>query len=168
MTKNPLLEKFRSQLSAEDKADMEATFAMANRIHDLLKKHGMTQRELAKRLNKGENEISKWLSGSHNFTLSTLNRISFAIGEPLYSLGTPVRTFAKRDLHMLITCISRIIKVNINTAERPEFKAYPERELSELKVTSTGIFHGKETPREFTEATLSPGSLKGIEKFTST
>lgn len=44
--------------------------AIANRVYDLLKERNMTQRDFAKALNKTETEVSRWLSGTHNLTLS--------------------------------------------------------------------------------------------------
>lgn len=86
MLKNPLMEDLRAKISSEDKALMDDSFALADRIYFLLKKHHITQRQLAAKLNKSESEISKWLSGGHNFTQSTLTRISLAIGERIYEI----------------------------------------------------------------------------------
>jgi transcriptional regulator with XRE-family HTH domain len=80
------MEVLRAQISAEDKALMNESFALADRIHFLLKKHNVSQRQLAEKLNKRESEISKWLSGGHNFTMSTLTKISLAIGERVYDV----------------------------------------------------------------------------------
>lgn len=46
--------------------------AIANRVYDLLKERNMTQRDFAKALNKTETEVSRWLSGTHNLTLSSI------------------------------------------------------------------------------------------------
>ena len=43
----------------------------------------MEQKDLAKALGKNESEISKWLSGSHNFTLKTIARIEDVLGDKL-------------------------------------------------------------------------------------
>ena len=43
----------------------------------------MSQRELAKKTNKTEAEVSRWLSDTHNFTLRTLAKISLVLGEDL-------------------------------------------------------------------------------------
>lgn len=42
---------------------------------DALDAHGLTRSELAQRLEKSPSEISKWLSGDHNFTLRSLAKI---------------------------------------------------------------------------------------------
>lgn len=37
----------------------------------------MSQREFAAKMGKRESEISKWLTGRHNFTISTIAKISY-------------------------------------------------------------------------------------------
>ena len=43
----------------------------------------MTQKELAQKLGKTETEVSRWLSVTHNLTLSTICKISAALGEEI-------------------------------------------------------------------------------------
>ncbi len=81
MITNPLFRECLDKVSPEVKAEFELSFAIADRIDYLLKKKGMSQRMLAQRLGKRESEISKWLTGRHNFTTKTLAHISLALGE---------------------------------------------------------------------------------------
>lgn len=39
----------------------------------------MSQREFAAKMGKRESEISKWLTGRHNFTTSTIAKISYVL-----------------------------------------------------------------------------------------
>ncbi len=55
--------------------------AVSERIKFLLEKKGLMQKDLADLLGKKESEISKWLSGSHNFTLRTISNIEAALDE---------------------------------------------------------------------------------------
>jgi len=55
-------------------------FSIAERIKDILKSWNLTQKELARRLGKRESEISRWLTGRHNFTTQTIARIETALG----------------------------------------------------------------------------------------
>ena len=63
------------------KIDLE--FAVSNRIDALMKKYGYTKLQLAQKLGKRPSEITKWLSGQHNFTLRTIVQLSAFFGEPL-------------------------------------------------------------------------------------
>jgi len=53
------------------------------RVHDILTEKGISQNELAKRLDKRPSEISKWLSGGHNLTLMSVAKLQAELGEPL-------------------------------------------------------------------------------------
>ena len=48
---------------------------IAQYIGQILKKENIKQAELAKELGKHESEVSKWLSGNHNFTLKSLAKL---------------------------------------------------------------------------------------------
>ena len=45
---------------------------IAARIDDALKAKNWTQKQLAEAMNKRPSEVTKWLSGTHNFTLETI------------------------------------------------------------------------------------------------
>lgn len=53
------------------------------RINEVLRKKGITQKALANKLDKSPSEISKWLSGEHNFTLRSLAKLSAELDEVL-------------------------------------------------------------------------------------
>lgn len=53
------------------------------RINQLLKEKGISKKELAEKMDKQPSEISKWLSGEHNFTLRSLAKLSAELEEPL-------------------------------------------------------------------------------------
>lgn len=62
--------------------------AVIEQIVTILRQKGMCQRDLALLLGKRESEISKWMRGTHNFTLSTIAGIQDALGEKI--LDTPL------------------------------------------------------------------------------
>lgn len=53
------------------------------RAHQILKEKGITQKELAARLDKSPSEISKWLSGNHNLTLRSIAKLEAELGADL-------------------------------------------------------------------------------------
>ena len=65
--------------------DME--MAVSNRIYDLMTQKGLSKAEFARSLGKRPCEITKWLSGQHNFTLSTLAMLSSFFGQPIITVG---------------------------------------------------------------------------------
>jgi transcriptional regulator with XRE-family HTH domain len=83
MKRSKILEKVRKVRAKYIDVFVDNTFDLSGRIQYLLDKNGMEQKDLAKELKKNESEISKWLSGSHNFTLKTLAKIEAVLGERL-------------------------------------------------------------------------------------
>ena len=81
--KNKILEEIRATIPLEMKLQMELSVAIANRIYDILETMGMSQKDLAILLGKTETEVSRWLSGTHNFTIATICKISAALKESI-------------------------------------------------------------------------------------
>ena len=86
MKTNKIMDEIRSTISPEMKLQMEMSVAIANRIYEILEARGMSQKDLAKKLGKTETEVSRWLSGTHNMTLSTVCKISTALGEEIVTV----------------------------------------------------------------------------------
>ena len=78
-----MIDELRRGITPEMKLQMEMSVAVANRIYDILEAKGTTQKELALKLGKTETEVSRWLSGTHNLTLSTISKVSVALGEDI-------------------------------------------------------------------------------------
>lgn len=79
---------------------MEISFDISAQIYEYMKKeNNMSQKELAKRLNKKESEVSKWLTGGHNFTIETIAKIEEVFKQKI--LVVPM--FAQDDLGIKYT-----------------------------------------------------------------
>lgn len=65
------------------KKQVDLSWGISDKIAGLLSANKMSQKDLAKKMHKTEAEVSRWLSGTHNFTLSTLAKISTVLGEDL-------------------------------------------------------------------------------------
>lgn len=55
-------------------------------ISNVLKQKGISQKELAAKMGKQPSEISKWLKGEHNFTLSSLAKLQAELGVTLLEI----------------------------------------------------------------------------------
>ena len=80
MIQNKLFRDCLAAISAEQKVEFDLSFGIAERISEILKAKGLTQKDFARLLNKRDSEISKWLTGRHNFTTQTIARIQIALG----------------------------------------------------------------------------------------
>ena len=172
MLKNPLIEQLRAQLSSEDKEQMNESFAFADRIHFLLKKHNITQRQLAERLGKKESEISKWLSGGHNFTIQTLTKISLAIGERIYNLpGITHQESAENQIsNELRSSVIREFHPSMLLGSHDlQYEPFVFSEISELEVNSRGVICNTRIRQQtisnrFIQAHLKPELFRHIEQ----
>ena len=83
---NEFIDNFLKSIPEQTKRLARISLDIASQINSILKRKNITQRELASRLNKKESEISKWLSGNHNFTIKTLASIETILGEEIISV----------------------------------------------------------------------------------
>ena len=82
-TINNAFKEMLSDVSAEIKAEVDLSFAIAERLESLIKEKGLSKKEFADAIGKRPSEVTKWLSGHHNFTLRTLAMLSTFFGESL-------------------------------------------------------------------------------------
>ena len=75
MKRNKLLEVRRKEIPKEIADFVNKSFDIVDRIHEILETKGLEQKDLAKLLGKNESEISKWMTGTHNFTIKTITKI---------------------------------------------------------------------------------------------
>jgi transcriptional regulator with XRE-family HTH domain len=66
---------------------VEFRMKLAAKIDNARKKLGWNKKQLAEKLSKRPSEISKWLSGTHNFTSDTLFDIQVLMGIELINLN---------------------------------------------------------------------------------
>lgn len=78
-----LFEEELAQVPNDVRMELDMSFALADKIDAVLKEKNISQKELAKRMGKTEAEVSRWLGGTHNFTLRTIAKISDALGSKL-------------------------------------------------------------------------------------
>ena len=75
-----LFDQIVAETPPQLKKQLDMSFAIADKLDATLKERGMTQKEFARMIGDSEAEVSRWLSGTHNFTLATLANISVALG----------------------------------------------------------------------------------------
>lgn len=66
---------------------VDLSMMVSDKIADILSAKGMTQKMFAKEIGRSEAEVSRWLGGTHNFTLSTLAKISSCLGEDIIKVA---------------------------------------------------------------------------------
>ena len=69
------------------KAEIDLSFAISDRIDLLMHERGLTKKQFADALGRRPSEITKWLSGQHNFTIATLAMLSSFFQQPIITVG---------------------------------------------------------------------------------
>lgn len=87
MKRNDLFHRQLDQVSPAVKMEMDWSCAIIDRIDAIMKRDGLTQRELARRVGCNETQITRWTKGFPNFTLSSLAKLSEALGVPLIDIN---------------------------------------------------------------------------------
>ena len=83
MKRSNILENRRRKVNPEVRESIDLSFQIVDRIHEILAEKGLKQKDLAMLLDKKEAEISKWMRGTHNFTIETLVAIERALQAPI-------------------------------------------------------------------------------------
>ena len=80
------LRELLSDITPEERTEARLSFQISNRLDLLMKEKGLSKKQLADAIGKRPSEITRWLSGEHNFTLSTLAMLSAFFGKPIISV----------------------------------------------------------------------------------
>lgn len=91
---------------------IETRMLVAKMLHDYLAIRGISQQELAGKMGKQPSEVSKWLSGNHNFTIDTLSDIG-------YYLDTDF--LIRRDEMHIFRCV-RIVQISRPNTKTGNFR----------------------------------------------
>ena len=75
-----------AQVPPEIKEEINLSFAISNKINSLMKERGLSKKQFADQIGKRPSEITRWLSGQHNFTVSTLAMLSTFFGKSIISV----------------------------------------------------------------------------------
>ena len=88
MKRSSIIEARRAKVSPEVRRRVDMSFLIADKIHNKLEEKGLKQKDLANMLGKKESEISKWMRGTHNFTIDTISTIESVLGQPILQVAS--------------------------------------------------------------------------------
>jgi transcriptional regulator with XRE-family HTH domain len=86
LLKGNVLKNLFEEMKEIEKVQVETKLNLAQALENLLKNKGISKSEFAAKLGKSPSEISKWMSGKHNFTIDTLMEIAHALKVDLMEL----------------------------------------------------------------------------------
>lgn len=81
-----LLSDLFNEIPAKKREESRLKFSISNSLDSLMRARGMRKKQLADAIGKRPNEVTRWLSGEHNFTISTLAMLSTFFSEPIITM----------------------------------------------------------------------------------
>lgn len=75
-----------AQVPREQREESRLSFAISNRLDVLMNERGLNKKQFAEAIGKRPNEITRWLSGEHNFTIATIAMLSTFFGKPIITV----------------------------------------------------------------------------------
>ncbi len=101
--KSAVLSSLLSEITPLEKAKVEQKMTLAVRIDDLIKGKGYSRKAFAETLGKNPSEVTKWLSGTHNFTIDTLAEIAYTLEVTITELYEQKQVEIIYKLHARVT-----------------------------------------------------------------
>lgn len=114
--KGNLLKNLFDEMKEIERVQVETKFNLANALESLLKNKGISKSEFAAKMGKSPSEISKWMSGKHNFTIDTLMEIAHALKVDL----TELLKFKPEPLIKTKVTVHRKNKTDNNTDKKED------------------------------------------------
>lgn len=99
---SPLIKKILEEIAPEQKQRVANKMLLAARLDDLMQARGWGKSQFAEKVGRNPSEITKWLSGTHNFTIETLTDISLAFGISLSELHEPKEVQVIYKTHIVV------------------------------------------------------------------
>ena len=81
------LDQILGDIPTEIQEEVNLCFDISDRINELMIQKGLSKKQLADALGRRPSEVTKWLSGQHNFTIATLAMLSTFFQHPIIRVG---------------------------------------------------------------------------------
>lgn len=86
-TANIPLQEIFNEIPREKREETRLSFAISNRLDFLMREKGLNKKQFAEAIGKRPNEITRWLSGEHNFTIGTIAMLSTFFRKSIITVG---------------------------------------------------------------------------------
>lgn len=148
---SPLIEEILASITPLEMEQSQNRMLIAARMDDCMKDIGLSKIDLARKLNKQPSEITKWLSGTHNFTMETLTDIAFALHVPVRDLFLSTEDLEAKNANIVLHSnnpepgikmytpqnVTAFIPSGQTIAGEPEIVYGPSKEITSLEKTKS-------------------------------
>lgn len=98
-----VLDGLLTKITPEEQKMTDKRMQLAERIFNAMKAKNISKLELARKMGKQASIITKWLSGTHNFTADTLFEIGDLLGIQLINTSNKAKNPVVTHYHMVIS-----------------------------------------------------------------
>jgi len=98
---SPLIKEFSDAITQREQDQTDYKMQLAAKIFKAMKSHGLTQNQFAELMGKPISLISRWMSGTHNFTVDTLVDIQRVLSISLLNVET-INSYAQVNFKLNI------------------------------------------------------------------
>jgi ribosome-binding protein aMBF1 (putative translation factor) len=117
---SPAIDKLMEETDEKEYKKIEKRMMLAARIDEAKRAKGWKNKDLAKALGKKPSEISKYLSGTHNFTVDSLSDLEEVLGIQLLNLKEKPKT---QILYHKSFTVSSDIEVPSTSVNEPQIES---------------------------------------------
>jgi transcriptional regulator with XRE-family HTH domain len=127
MTKDrkTVVQRLRERIKPENRIFVKKNIAISDQIEAILLEKGWSQKKFAKKLEKNESEISKWLSGTHNLTLQSISKMESVLETDI--ITTPIEAC---KMYNKVEYITLRVDAQLNESQPVAFEGKPLFESS--------------------------------------
>src|SRR5690606_11841580 len=108
---SPLISGIMGELTPVEKAQTAVKMRLAAKLGDLIKQQGWSKGHFADRVGKHPSEITKWLSGTHNFTTDTLSEIAVTLGVTVDVFFASERGDEVSSTHLVVSARTKALSI---------------------------------------------------------
>ena len=125
-----IISELLSEITPIENLQTSTKMTLAARLEDLIFSRGWGKSEFAEKVNKNPSEITKWLSGTQNFTLETLCEIAITFGISIEELFVSKRIQVINKVQVFIS--SKTIEPGISY-----FTPFENKEITIRKYSAS-------------------------------
>jgi ribosome-binding protein aMBF1 (putative translation factor) len=111
---SPAIYELMDETDEKEYKRTEKRMMMAARIDEAKRAKGWKNKDLAKALGKKPSEISKYLSGTHNFTIDTLSDLEEVLGIQLLNLKEKPKTQILYNKNITVSSDIEVPSTSVN------------------------------------------------------
>lgn len=123
---------------------VEFNLDIADEIYKALEQKGIKAADLARLMGKSESEISKWMTGTHNFSIKTIQKIELALQtELMMTKSAKIQVYEEEQLNLKKKINQLELECNRLRTERDGAIEYADSGISQL-ITDVADYYNYE------------------------